>query len=95
MQVKAGPSDALAGNAKRLDCGALPGPVHRFTVSKSGRDSLGADGAMDRLGLSRAEMGTIVHPAFRRTSAAFNASGNCRAHDGLKRKTFSKSFIQP
>jgi len=59
--MKDGPGGSPAGSATRLDCGASPGPVYRFTVSKSGRDSLRPDDATGSLGLSCAETGTIVH----------------------------------
>jgi hypothetical protein len=35
-----GPGDCFAGSARRLDRSGKPGPFHRFTISKSGRDSL-------------------------------------------------------
>jgi hypothetical protein len=56
-----GPGHCSARSAKRLDRGALPGPFHSFTVSKSGRDSLPTDSGMQRHRLSRFEKGTIVH----------------------------------
>lgn len=56
-----GPSSCFAGSAKRLDRSCKPGPFHRFTISKSGRDSLPGDGGMQRDRLSRFEKGTIVH----------------------------------
>lgn len=63
MQVKNGPDKWPAGSARRLDRRAKPGPFLRFTVSRSGNDSLRTDDGMGRRGLSRAEMGTIVHLA--------------------------------
>ena len=59
--MKNGPGLFPAGSAKRLDRRRAPGPFHGFTVSKSGRDSLHANDAMDRIGLPRAEMGTVAH----------------------------------
>lgn len=38
-----------------------PGATHDLTMSKSGRDSLCGDRRTDVTGLSRREMGTIVH----------------------------------
>jgi len=40
MQMKSGPGESLTGSAERLDRGASPGPVHGFTLSTNGRDSL-------------------------------------------------------
>lgn len=56
-----GPGDIKTGSAERLDRGAWPDPDHRFTVSKSGRDSLRRNGGTARRHLSRAAMGTMVH----------------------------------
>ena len=52
--------DLSAGDIRRLDRSITPGPVHGFTVSKSGRDSLQADDGMVQPRLSRVETGTIV-----------------------------------
>lgn len=61
--MKPGPGDIKTGSAERLDRGVSPGPDHRFTVSRSGRDSLRRNGGTTRQHLSPAAMGTIVHPS--------------------------------
>ncbi len=61
-RVKPGPGDINTGSAERLDRGASLGPDHRFTVSKSGRDSLRQNDGTAKQHLSRAAMGTNVPP---------------------------------
>lgn len=60
-QVRDWRGNCIAGSAKRLDRGKMPGPFHKFTVSRSGRDSLRGDDRTSRHGLSYMEMGTFVH----------------------------------
>lgn len=62
MQVNDGLGGGIAGSAGCLDRMEPPGPHHRFTVSKSGRDSLRQNGGTARQNLSPAAMGTNVHP---------------------------------
>ena len=47
----------------------MPGPFHRFTVSRSGRDSLRENDGTRSNALSRFEMGTVVHPRSPHTDA--------------------------
>jgi hypothetical protein len=61
VQVKSGPGDSSTGSAFRLDRSALPGPVHRFTVSRSGSDSLHEHDAMPMASLSGSDDGTPMH----------------------------------
>lgn len=50
------------GSTERLNRSASPGPAHRFTVSKIGRDSLRQNDGTAKQHLSRAAMGTNVPP---------------------------------
>ena len=62
LPVPAPNSGGIAsGSARRLDRSDTPGPDHRFTDSKSGRDSLRRNGGTAKRPLSPAAMGTIVH----------------------------------
>lgn len=82
--MKNGPGIRPAGSARRLDCSFLPDPFHEFTISTSGRDSLNVNDAMNRQGLSRTEMGTIVH---------FTLIEKCRARCAFERRQWAGSRL--
>lgn len=59
--MKIGPGICHAGSVRHFDRSVMPGPVYRFSTSRSGRDLRHRDDYMGRRGLYRAEMGTFVH----------------------------------